>query len=217
LPKKSISNQVAGKVATRNTKMANKMALINGCHSSGCKARRKHREYCDYHRPFARPRKSVTMLDLPRMRSNILRLACPRASHFRPTTSLIAPRLVHAKYRFGVGCERCLTELEAQVGGPAPGPVHIQWYVIPPRWPNPLGIGTSRSVSVDESSGHSCLQSLIQRGSSSSRRRRLRTVRLARTSQHKMATPDRIAGTGWSSSRDAPTAHPKAVRFATTS
>jgi hypothetical protein len=48
LPKKSISSQVAGKVATRNTKMANKMALIMVGHSSGCKARRKDRGYCGY-------------------------------------------------------------------------------------------------------------------------------------------------------------------------
>ncbi len=82
---------------------------------------------------------------------------------------------------------------------------------------NPLGFSTlpvgQRRRVVD----HSWLQYLIQRGSSSRRWRRSRAVRLARTSQHKMATPDRIAGTGWSSSRDAPTAHPKAVRFATTS
>ncbi len=90
-------------------------------------------------------------------------------------------------------------------------------YVMPPTWAEPtrhrhLPVGQRQRVV-----GSLGRQSLIQRGSSSRRSRRSRTVRLARTSQHKMATPDRIAGTGWLSNRDAPTAHPKAVRFATTS
>ena len=50
--------------------------------------------------------------------------------------------------------------------------------------------------SVDEWSDHSGLCALSQRGSSPRCSRRSRTVRLARTSQHRMATPDRIAGTG---------------------
>ena len=84
-------------------------------------------------------------------------------------------------------------QADPHAAGPAPR------YGVPPTWAEPTR------------------HRHLQRGPCSRRSRRSRTVRLARTSQHKMATPDRIAGTGWSSSREAPTAHPKAVRFATTS
>ena len=48
-------------------------------------------------------------------------------------------------------------------------------------------------------------------------RRRARTVRRARTSQHAIAMAESTAGIKWSSSREAATAQPNAVRFAPTS